>query len=300
MAKPVNKTAWKIGELLEWTTHFFSRSGIEDPRLSAELLLAHALGTTRMALYTQFDQFPSPEKVAAFRDLVRQRKEHTPVAYLIGKAWFFSMEIAVSPDVLIPRPDTETLVEQAIGIVRGNPGWETPDILDLCTGSGCIALALAKNLPTARIVATDISTKALAIAMANADRLQLAQRIGWCPGDLFAAVETLSPPMKFDLIVANPPYIPAHQIATLMPEVSRHEPHLALDGGPDGLAFFKRIAAAAPEWLKSGGMLMVETAFDQSAAVDEILLSIGHFMETRIARDVAGHQRCVVAKLKSH
>lgn len=299
MAQPANKTAWKTGELLEWTTQFFTRAGIDEARLSAELLLAHALGTSRMALYTQFDQFPAPEKVARFRELVRLRKEHTPVAHLIGKAWFFSMELGVSADVLIPRPDTETLVEQAIGLVRANPGWETPDILDLCTGSGCIALALAKNLPAARLVAADISPAALAVAEKNAAALQLSDRIRWCLGDLFAGVQELSPPVKFDLIVSNPPYIPTAQIAALMPEVSRHEPRLALDGGPDGVTFYKRIATEAPDWLKAGGALLVETAFDQAAAVEDILGATGQFSGLRIVRDVAGHQRCLIAHLKA-
>ena len=298
MARPANKTAWKTGELLEWTAQFFTRAGIDEPRLSAELLLAHALGTSRMVLYTQFDQFPPPEKVARFRELVRLRKEHTPVAYLIGKGWFFSMELAVSADVLIPRPDTETLVEQAIGLVRANAGWETPDILDLCTGSGCIALALAKNLPAARLIAADISPPALAVAEKNAAALQLSDRIRWRQGDLFAAVRELSPPVKFDLIVSNPPYIPTSQIATLMPEVSRHEPRLALDGGPDGVTFYKRIAAEAPVWLKPGGVLMLETAFDQAVAVEAILSSTGKFSDLRIVRDVSGHQRCLVAQAK--
>ncbi len=297
MARTTDKIAWKTGELLDWTTQFFTRCEIEDPRLSAELLLAHALGVSRMALYTQYDQFPPPEKVAAFRELVRRRKDHTPVAYLVGKAWFFSLEFSVSPDVLIPRPDTETLVEQVISLVRSRPDWAAPEILDLGTGSGCIALALAKNLPAARLTATDISAAALAVAKSNAESIQPASSIRWLQGDLFAAIEALSPPVRFKVIVSNPPYIPGSQVDGLMPEVSRHEPRLALDGGSDGLRFFERIAKSAPDWLEPGGVLAMETAFNQAAAVEKNLLAAGCFGNARIARDAAGRQRCVIAQL---
>lgn len=291
--KPVS---WTIGELLQWTTAFFTRSGIDEARLSSELLLAHALNCTRMALYTRFEQTPPPEQVAAFREMVKKRKDHTPVAYLIGKAWFYSLEFTVTPDVLIPRPDTETIVEQVIHLARLTPAWETPEILDLCTGSGCIAIALAKNLPTARITASDISPAALAMAEKNAIAHELSARIHLVSGDLFEPVAAMSPPVRFHAIVSNPPYIVADKIGELMPEVARHEPRLALDGGTDGLAFYRRIARHAAEFLVPEGALILETAFDQTLEVQKILQEQGGFHDGRIIRDAAGHPRCVLVR----
>ena len=288
--------SWTIGELLQWTTAFFSRSGIDEARLSAELLLAHALGCTRMALYTRFEQTPPPEQVAAFREMVKKRRDHTPVAYLIGKAWFYSLEFAVTPDVLIPRPDTETIVEQVIRLARMTPAWEAPEILDLCTGSGCIAVALAKNLPAARLIASDISPAALRIAEKNAAAHELTARIRFISGDLFEPLAAMSPPVKFHAIVCNPPYIVADKIAELMPEVSQHEPKVALNGGADGLAFYRRLATHAPEYLLPDGALIVETAFDQSSDVQDILLAQKDFHDSRIIRDAAAHPRCVLVR----
>ncbi|MGC9259844.1 MAG: peptide chain release factor N(5)-glutamine methyltransferase [Phycisphaerae bacterium] len=291
--KPVN---WTIGELLQWTTAFFTRSGIDEARLSAELLLTHALSCSRMALYTRFDQIPPPDQIAAFREMVKQRKEHVPVAYLIGKAWFYSLEFAVTPDVLIPRPDTETMVEQVIRLARLTTSWETPEILDLCTGSGCIAIALAKNLPTARITASDISRAALQVAEKNAATHEVAARIHFISGDLLEPAAALSPPIQFHIIVCNPPYIVTDKIAELMPEVAQHEPRLALDGGADGLEFYRRIAAQAGELLAPDGVLIVESAFDQTVEVEKLLVASGIFHASRIMRDVAGHPRCVLVR----
>ncbi len=288
--------AWTIGELLQWTAAFFTRSGIDEARLSAELLLAHVLGCTRMALYTRFEQIPPPDQVAEFREMVKKRKDHVPVAYLIGKAWFYSLEFQVTPDVLIPRPDTETMVEQVIRLARTTTAWENPEILDLCTGSGCIAIALAKNLPTARLAASDISEPALAIAKKNAAAHDVAARIRFISGNLFEPVAAMIPPVLFHAIVSNPPYIIADKISSLMPEVSRHEPKLALDGGSDGLDFYHLIAAKAGEYLIPGGALIVETAFDQTVEVQQLLLAMGEFHDSRIIRDAAGHPRCVLVR----
>ena len=288
--------SWTIGELLQWTTAYFTRSGIDEARLSAELLLAHSLNCSRMALYTRFEQIPPAEHVAVFREMVKKRKDHTPVAYLIGKAWFYSLEFTVTPDVLIPRPDTETIVEQVIRLARMTPAWEAPEILDMCTGSGCIAIALAKNLPTARLTVSDISPAALRIAEKNAAAHDLAARIRFLSGDLFEPVAAMSPPVKFHAIVCNPPYIVANKIAELMPEVSQHEPKVALNGGADGLAFYRRLASHAPEYLLPEGALIVETAFDQSSDVQDILLAQKDFHDSRIIRDAAAHPRCVLVR----
>jgi release factor glutamine methyltransferase len=287
---------WTIGELLQWTTDFFKRSGVDEPRLSSELLLAHALNCNRMALYTRYEQTPPSEQVAVFREMVKKRKDGTPVAYLIGQAWFFSLDFVVSSDVLIPRPDTETLVEQAIRLVRTGCDSASPRILDLCTGSGCIGVALAKNITAAQVVAVDLSDKALAIARQNAQTHGVADRVLLVQGDLFEPIAALIPPVRFGLVISNPPYIPSGQIARLMPEVHRHEPRLALDGGPDGMDFHRRIAAGAGEFLLPGGALMMETAFDQAANVEKIVAATEWYENIRTIRDAAGHQRCVLGQ----
>ncbi len=287
---------WTIGALLQWTSNFFTRNNIDEPRLSAELLLAHALGCNRMALYTRYEHVPTTEQTAAFRELVKRRRENTPVAYLIGRTSFFSFDLAVSPAVLIPRPDTETLVEQVIRIVRQIPGWETPYILDLGTGSGCIAIALAKSLPGAQLVASDVSPEALTMARANADSLAVADRIRFIQGDLFAPLVQPPTPGAFHVIAANPPYIATGQLRELMPQVRDHEPTLALDGGPDGLDFYRRIGDEAAGFLIPGGLLIVETAFNQTEQVRQLFQTNTQLGDMRIVTDAAGHPRCVLAR----
>jgi len=293
---PAAPKIWTLGSLLEWTTDFFTRKSIDDARLSAELLLAHVLGSTRMMLYTQYERLPNESQLAAFRDLVRQRSENVPVAYLIGRAWFFSLEFAVTRDVLIPRPDTETLVEQIITRVRQTPGWESPAIFDLCTGSGCIAIALAKNLPAATLIATDSSVKALEVAQQNAATHNVADRITFFHGDLFepATARGEVPPRKFHIIASNPPYIPTAAVADLPPTVRDHEPRAALDGGPDGMAFHRRIVAEAKPFLEPKGLLAMEIQFDQSIEVQAIMATGGYLENIRMIRDAAGHPRCVL------
>ncbi|MGC8560062.1 MAG: peptide chain release factor N(5)-glutamine methyltransferase [Phycisphaerae bacterium] len=294
MATPVETTNWTVGKLLAWTADYFSRHHIDEPRLSAELLLAHALGCSRMALYTGYEQIPPAAQVELFRSLVKRRKEHEPVAYLTGRAWFYSLELRVSSDVLIPRPDTETLVEQAITALR-NSSSPRPRVLDLCTGSGCAALAIAKNCPATQIVATDISPAALAIAQANALHVGLSDRVVFRQGDLFDALPPDDAP--FNLITANPPYIGTGLIDALAPEISRHEPRLALDGGDDGLQIIRRIIEGAPEHLVAGGWLLMETAFDQTQQVSELVMRTGRFEPPRVILDVARNPRCVAARL---
>lgn len=296
MANESTTRIWTIGDLLTWTTDFFNKKKIDEGRLSAELLLAHTLGCTRMALYTQYERVPAESQLAAFRAAVKQRAEHVPVAYLIGKASFFSLDFSVNRQVLIPRPDTETLVEQTIQRIRQAPGWETPAILDLGTGSGCVAIALAKNLPTALVVATDQSAEALAIARQNAQALGVAERVSFGQGDLFGGLQTVTPPPpQFHVIVSNPPYIATDQIATLQEEVRDHEPRAALDGGSDGLTMIRRILGETADHLRPGGLLGIEIAYDQGPAVEALFSGAGYLENVRIVRDAAGNQRCVIA-----
>ncbi len=289
---------WTIGSLLTWTADFFTRKNVEEPRLSAELLLAHALQCSRMSLYTQYERVPAEQQLTAFRDMVKQRTSHVPVAYLIGKAWFFSLEFSVTRDVLIPRPDTETLVETVISHVRQKPGWTDsggPAVLDLCTGSGCIAIALAKHLPSAVITATDLSEKALVVARQNAEAHKVADRITFFHGDLFAALAQQSAPTMFRVIASNPPYIPTADVANLPPQVRDHEPRQALDGGLDGMDAHRRILESARNFLHPEGLLIMEMQFDQGPALTGIYAAAGYLGNLRTIRDAANHPRCVAA-----
>jgi release factor glutamine methyltransferase len=205
------------------------------------LLLAHVLKVPRIKLYTDFDRPLAEAELAAFRELVRRAGEQEPVAYLTGRAPFFNLEFEVSRDVLIPRPDTETLVENVLQLVRNLQGLEAPRVLDLCTGSGCVAAAIAHHLKTAVVTAIDISPQAVAMARQNVQRLGLEGRVLVEEGDLFDPIQRLVDASPFNLVVANPPYIATSIIPTLDASVRKYEPMQALDGGPDGLSTHRRI-----------------------------------------------------------
>ncbi|HVS70022.1 MAG TPA: peptide chain release factor N(5)-glutamine methyltransferase [Phycisphaerae bacterium] len=305
MATPAAQV-WTVGSLLTWTTDFFARKNIDEPRLSAELLLAHVLKCSRMALYTQYERVPPEPEIAAFRDLVKQRANHVPVAYLIGKAWFFSLELAVTRDVLIPRPDTETLVEFVIQHARQRADWageNAPRILDLCTGSGAIAIALAKHLPSAAVVATDLSAKALEVAQQNAQAHGVGgpapARVTFFQGDLYGAIEHMPAPALFHVIASNPPYIPSADVDRLPPGIREHEPRLALDGGSDGLEFHRRIVAGARNHLHPGGLLIMEMQVNQGPALIELLEGTRWLEKVRVIKDAAKLPRCVVGFRRS-
>jgi release factor glutamine methyltransferase len=251
---------WTTLAVLDWTTKRFTDAGIGAARLEAQVLLAHALGCTRMQLYTGFDKPLGDTELASYRELIKRRLAGEPVAYLVSEHEFWGFPLWVDPSVLVPRPDTETVVEvaRATRADRAAPCR----VLDLCTGSGAIAIALAKELPAARVIATEVSAPAAALARRNAERNGVADRVEVREGDLWAPVAG----ERFDLIVSNPPYIATSVIATLSPEV-RREPVLALDGGADGLAFYDRICAGARDHLEPGGALVVEHGFDQADAV---------------------------------
>ena len=251
--------AWTTLSVLDWTTQRFTEAGIAGARLEAQLLLARALECSRMQLYTAFDKPLGETELAAYRALIKRRLGGEPVAYLLNEAEIWGLLLYVDEHVLVPRPDTETVIEVATKL-RGDKSVACR-VLDLCTGSGALALALAKELPAATIVATDVSPQACAIARRNAERNGFADRVEIREGDLFAPV-----PERFDLIVSNPPYIATSVIDSLSAEVKR-EPRLALDGGADGLAFYDRICAAAPGHLHPGAFLVVEHGFDQADTV---------------------------------
>ncbi len=282
---------WTVGRLLAWTQEYFRQRGLESPRLCAEILLAHVLKTERLRLYTTFDQEPPAAAREAFRELVRRAAGGAPIAYLVGIKEFFSLPFEVGPDVLIPRPETEILVERTITLFKGAAD-AAPLILDLCTGSGCIAIALARHLPAARILASDISEGAIVIARRNAERHGVAGRIEFRVGDL---LDPWRPDAAargpFDVIVCNPPYVAAGDPA-VEPSVRNYEPHVALFAGADGLEVIRRVLGEAPAWLRSGGHLLMEVGYNQAAAVRR-LVSDPLWTSATSYRDGGGHERVV-------
>jgi release factor glutamine methyltransferase len=287
---------WTVRKTLEWTTAFFTRKGVDAPRLSSELLLGHVLGLPRIKLYTDYDRVLSDADRGRLRDLVGRAGEHEPIAYLTGKGYFFNLEFEVSRDVLIPRPDTETLVENVIQTSRRHLILDTPRILDLCTGSGCVAAAVATGLKSAVVIATEISPRAAAVARANVERLGLAGRVTVLEGDLFEPLTTIVDPQPFDMIVSNPPYIATAQIASLDRSVRDYEPMQALDGGVDGLDIHRRILQEGLGRLNPGGRIFLEIAFDQGKGAMEVASAYPGWEDVRILKDHAGHDRVLTAK----
>jgi release factor glutamine methyltransferase len=280
---------WTVLELLRWTTEHFRARGIEGARLDAECLLAHALETERLQLYLDFDKPVAPEERARFRELVKRRAdERVPVALLTGRREFWSLPLRVTPDVLVPRPETETLVEVALRLL---PDPESSaHILDLGTGCGAIALALAKERPKARITATDISGAALAVAKENAAELGFENRIRFLLGEGFEPVRGEC----FDLIASNPPYLSGREAPALPPELV-HEPREALFAGGEGTELLRRIADGARNFLEKGGVLAVEVAPQQAPEMTEWLASAG-FARSECHCDLAGRVRVVSAE----
>ncbi|QDT46043.1 Release factor glutamine methyltransferase [Symmachiella dynata] len=281
---------WTVGRVIDWTTGHLKKHGSDTPRLDAEILLAHARGCPRIQLYTHYDEVLDDEVRASMRALVTRRAQAEPVAYLVGHREFYGLDFHVSSDVLIPRPDTETLVLELLTLAAGRPG---PQILELGTGSGCIAVATAANLPAAKIVAVDISPAALNIAVKNATAHNVAERIDFREGDLF---EPLDSEAKFDFVISNPPYIADAELAQLDADVRDHEPHLALAGGADGLDVIRRILAEAGQRLKSGGFLLLEIGAEQGNVLPELIAASGDYREARIVNDLAHRPRVAVAE----
>ncbi|MDB5172628.1 MAG: prmC [Phycisphaerales bacterium] len=289
---------WTVRRILEWTAGYFTRKNVDQPRLAAELLLGHVLNYPRIKLYTDYERVLSDKELAAFRALVQRAAEDEPIAYLTGRAHFFNLEFDVTRDVLIPRPDTETLVENVMQFVRHQPGMEAPRVLDLCTGSGCIAAAIAHHIKSAVVTATEISPAAAAIARKNIDRLGLTGRVLVEEGDLFEPLNHMVDVRPFDMIVSNPPYIPTAQIETLDRSVKDYEPLQALDGGLDGLVIHRRILDQAPDRLVSGGRVFLEIAFDQGELATQVAQEYPAFEDVRLLKDFGGRDRVLTARRK--
>lgn len=282
-------TTWTTAAVLDWTTKRFTDAGIVGARLEAQVLLAHALGCTRMQLYTGFDRPLGEDELAAARGLIKRRLGGEPLAYLVGEQEFWSRAFTVTPDVLIPRSDTETVVQAVLDRLGPDKARARRGV-DLCTGSGILAITLARELPGLTIVATDVSAAAAAVATANVARHQVGERVEVRVGDLWAAIGD----ERFDLIVSNPPYIRQDELAGLDREVQR-EPRLALDGGADGLGFYRRIAAGLAAHLAPGGLIAVEHGHDQGPAVAAALDASGVTAPAVTIADLARRPRVTLA-----
>ncbi|UCG49279.1 MAG: peptide chain release factor N(5)-glutamine methyltransferase [Phycisphaerales bacterium] len=284
---------WTIQKLLKWVTGYFLEKGVDSPRLSAEMLLGHVLSLKRIELYTQFDRPVADEHLGRLRELVARAGRHEPVAYLIGSTEFYSLQIDVTRDCMIPRPETELLVERAVEFLRTRIGSQL--VCDLCTGSGCVAVAVAKNFPDAKIIATDVSDAALEVAARNVKKHALHDRVTLLRGDLFDPLVPQIDTRKFDLIVCNPPYVSSAEFETLRSNVKNYEPSVALLAGADGLDVYRRILRSADDFLKGDGALMLEIGYAQGRAVRRMLEETGTFTQVKIEKDQNNNDRIAIA-----
>ncbi len=277
--------SWTLLKLLRWTTGYFRDKGIENPRLDAELLIAGVLKLDRVGIYLNYDRPLSDPELAEIKPLVRRRGQREPLQYLLQRTEFWSLEFKVSPAVLIPRADTEILVEEALAKAA-----DEGELLDIGTGSGAIALSFAHEKRAWRVTGLDVSSTALDVASDNARHLALDGRCRFVSGDL-----SQLPEKAFELVVSNPPYISVAEYAELMPEVRDHEPELALVAGEDGLDCYRKIADQAQKILKPGGWLLLEIGYQQQQAVMDLLIAAG-LSEIYCRQDYAGNPRVVAGR----
>ena len=281
----MHKELWTIGRILQWTEQYFRNKGIEDGRLDGEVLLSHILGQPRIYLYTNYDKPLEQHELDAYRPLVMERVKGFSVAAIIGEKEFMGLPFTVTKDVLIPRPDTETLVEDILAVLPNDGEYR---ILDVCTGPGTILYSLLHYMPNATGMGLDISKDALQVAATNREKLEIGDRAKLCVSDLFSALASLGGyEESFDVITSNPPYIPTAELETLAVEV-KNEPSLALDGGEDGLDFYRRLVTDSATYLKSGGYLAVEIGMGQEEDVCVLAKATGFYGEPVMQKDIAG------------
>jgi release factor glutamine methyltransferase len=284
---------WTIGRLLSWTVDYLKRHGAENPRLDAEVLLATARGCRRIDLYTAFGDEASEEVRTAFRELVRRRAAGEPVAYLVGHREFYSLDFEVTPDVLIPRPETELVVVALLDHVKKrSPSDAFVEIADVGTGSGILAVCAAKYVPNSRVTALDISPASLAVARRNAEKHGVIEQIEFVESDLLSAAPTEA---RFDYIVSNPPYVSTAEMAQLEPDVRDHEPHVALHAGEHGTTVIAPLIEQSAERLKPGGALLIEISPMIAENVEQIVRDNSELELLATIRDLAGHARVVQA-----
>jgi release factor glutamine methyltransferase len=285
---------WTILAVLHWAQNYLNTKGISEPRAGAEVLLAHCLDCSRLELYLRHDQPLSDDELDCYKKGLKRRLAYEPTQYITGHQEFWSMDFFVSPAVLIPRPETELLVEAALKHLRPpDQHAAAPRILDIGSGSGVLAITLAAELPQAKVTAVDWSWEALAVARENARRHGVEPRIAWVLGDL---LESLAAPAQFDVIVSNPPYVPTAAWEVLPPEIKQYEPRLALDGGPDGLDVIRALIPAASTRLAPGGLLALEVGQGQAEAVKQLMEDQGVLAPAKIVQDYQRIGRVVLAE----
>jgi release factor glutamine methyltransferase len=285
-------------EVLNWSKKYLEDHEIENPRLNAELLLAHSLNVGREGLYARLKSNTRGEEKETFEKLIKRRISGEPLQYILGHQEFWSIDFKVDSCVLIPRPDTELLVEQSLSILSETSYEEPPLVLEIGTGSGAVAISLAKEVKDIFLVATDISREALMLAKENAKALGLLEQIHFVNGNLFDPFCLLRGGAPFHLILSNPPYITSSEIRALPREVRDYEPGIALDGGEDGLAFHRNIISQAPVYLEKGGWLLLEVGQGQAERVSKLIEKRGGFLAPQRFRDLSGIERVVKAQKK--
>ncbi|HOX37591.1 MAG TPA: peptide chain release factor N(5)-glutamine methyltransferase [Candidatus Brocadiia bacterium] len=291
----VRDSEWTILRLLQWTAQHFRKAGIETARLDAEILLAHVLSTDRIHLYTGFDRVVGDEERARFRELVKRRAQRVPCKWLTGKAEFYGIPLDIEEGVFVPRPETELLVQCCLELAK--PAESEWRVLELCAGSGAVAIAIAAKLPNARITAVEMDGRAAALAERNCRKNAVDARVKIVLGDLFAPLTEADRADGFDFVLANPPYVASSMLDELDPEVALHEPRLAWDGGADGLDYYEKIIGQAGGLLRKGGILIVEMGEGQSGAVTRIAEKAG-FARAAIRRDAAKIERVAILGLE--
>ena len=283
-----------LAEAINNAANLLSTAGITNARLDAEVLLSHIIVKDRVWLITHRDDVLDEKLQRDFADMIQRRTRREPLQHIIGNQEFWGLVFKVSPDVLIPRPETEFIVEAALAIVQDRNTLVR--IIDLCTGSGCIAVSLAKELTAARVIATDVSEKALAVARENTRRHGVSEHIRFLLGDLFEPLEELDIRGQMDIIVSNPPYVQAGVLSTLQPEVRDYEPEIALISGPEGTEMAKRIIQRAPEYLKKNGALIMEMGLGQAKALTRMVEATGAYGYSELLKDLAGIERVLIVR----
>lgn len=288
--------SWIIKDLLKVTADYLKEKEIDSPRLTAEILLSHQLNTDRVNLYLNFDQPLTEKEISGYRSLIKRRLRHEPIQYITGSQEFWSLDFMVDPQVIIPRPESELLVEQAINRVGANfaPQNQSPKILDLGTGSGALAISVAKEVPQARFWATDLSAAALSLARSNAEKHGVSERIQFMRGDLWDPIINLD--ITFDIIISNPPYITSEEYNDLAPEVRDYEPRLALDGHEGGMYFIEKIIRGGLDYLSPGGWLIMEMSPDQTEKALVLVEQIKGYGEKTRIKDYSHTYRVIMAQ----
>ncbi len=289
---------WTVGQIIQWSTEYLVKKGIDTPRLDSEVLLAHVLNIDRTNLFLDPQRSLSSHQLQSFKKLIGRRSLREPLSYITGFKEFWSLNFKVNRHVLIPRPETEILVQKTLEILKEHCSNHTGlfYVNDIGTGSGNIAVSLCKKRGNLRVVATDHTGEALSMASENTRLNNCEKQICFQKTDLFGEFKRTSDKNKFDLIVSNPPYIPSDEIETLAPEIKDYEPRIALEGGPDGLNFYKKIITEVPNHLIKGGFIILEMGYNQGKAISKIFSEQGFFSEIEISKDYSGKDRVISAR----